>query len=133
MNFIGTELFQQIIDLLGFRHEIQTASITYSISGTEVGSYTGTFGDDFKVMSGETDVTANYTLTTKTPGTLIITKSEIAQYVTLTPVDVVKTYDGTTYTAGVATAVDANGKTVKVEYSVNGTDWTEDQIGRAHV
>lgn len=39
-------------------------------------------------------MTANYTLKTKTPGSLDITKSEIAQYVTLTPVDVVETYDG---------------------------------------
>ena len=114
--------------------EGQTASISYELKGTEVGPYTGTFGEDFKVVIddsgtlglGKTDVTANYKLTDKTPGTLTITKSEIAKYVTLTPEDVIKTYDGTTYTAGTAKAVDANGKEVKVEYSVNGTDWTED-------
>lgn len=77
-------------------------------------------------MAGADDVTANYTLKTKTPGSLDITKSEIAQYVTLTPVDVVETYDGAAHAAGVATAADANGKAVKVEYSVNGTDWTTD-------
>ena len=54
----------------------QTATITYSIKGTNAGSYTGTFGNDFKVMSGETDVTANYTLTDKTPGKLTITKAK---------------------------------------------------------
>ena len=55
----------------------QTATISYSISGTDVGTYTGKFGDDFKVMSGEDDVTANYELTTKTPGTLTITSKSI--------------------------------------------------------
>ena len=76
-------------------------------------------------MAGENDVTGNYTLTTKTPGTLNIVKSAIADYVTLTPADVEKTYDGTTYTAGTAVANDKNGKTVKIEYSVDGENWTE--------
>ena len=85
----------------------EEATITYEIAGTEVGSYTGTFGEDFKVKKEGllgADTTANYTLTTKTPGSLTITKSEIAKYVTPTPADVEKTYDGTTYTAGTATA-----------------------------
>lgn len=47
--------------------EGQTATITYNIAGTEVGSYTGEFRDDFQVKSGEVDVTANYELTAKTP------------------------------------------------------------------
>ena len=93
----------------------QTATISYSIEGTEIDSYTGEFGEDFKVMSGETDVTANYELTTKTPGTLNIVASPITGYVTLTTTDVVKTYDGTAYTAGTAGATDKNGKTVKIE------------------
>ena len=54
----------------------QTATITYSIKGKEIGPYTGVFGDDFKVMDGQNEVTANYTLTTKTPGTLNITAPE---------------------------------------------------------
>ena len=52
-------------------------------------------------------------------------KSEIAQYVTLTPTDVEKTYDGTTYTAGTARATDKNGKTVKIEYQKADGNWTE--------
>ena len=107
--------------------EGETATITYSIAGTEVGPYTGAFGDDFKVVKADgTDSTANYNLTEKTPGKLTIVKSDIAQYVTLTPTDVEKVYDGKTYAAGTARATDSNGKTVKIEYSVNGTDWTED-------
>ncbi len=52
-----------------------TATITYTAaSGTNVGSYTGSFGTNFQVMSGNTNVTANYDLGTKTPGTLTITR-----------------------------------------------------------
>ncbi|WP_243862474.1 InlB B-repeat-containing protein, partial [Dorea formicigenerans] len=61
----------------------ETATVSYEIAGTNVGTYTGTFGNDFKVMKGDVDVTANYN-PTKTPGTLAITKAEIAKYVTLT-------------------------------------------------
>ena len=103
----------------------ETATVSYEIAGTNVGSYTGTFGNDFQVMKGDVDVTANYN-PTKTPGTLAITKAEIAKYVTLTPADVTKVYDGNAYAAGTATAADRNGNNLKIEYSVNGTDWTED-------
>ena len=77
-------------------------------------------------MSGETDVTANYNLTTKTPGTLdIVAASDANNYVTLTTTDVVETYDGTTYTAGTASAEDkVNGKAVKVEYQKADGTWT---------
>ena len=51
---------------------------------------------------------------------------DIKDYVTLTPADAEKTYDGTALAAGIATATDKNGKTVKVEYSTDGTNWTED-------
>lgn len=51
---------------------------------------------------------------------------DIKDYVTLTPVNAKKTYDGTALAAGIAIAADKNGKTVKVEYSTDGTNWTED-------
>ena len=53
----------------------QTASITYTpAKGTTVGTYdNGSFGDDLQVMAGDKNVTANYTLTTKTAGKLTIT------------------------------------------------------------
>jgi hypothetical protein len=58
--------------------EGQTASITYTpAKGTLVGSYTGTFEDDFKVTDAEgNDVTKNYELTEKTAGKLNITDEE---------------------------------------------------------
>ena len=50
----------------------------------------------------------------------------IADYVTLTPTDAEKTYDGAALEAAKATATDKNGNTVKVEYSIDGNTWTED-------
>ena len=53
----------------------ETATVSYEITGTNVGTHTGTFAEDFgAVMKDGVDVTANYAVT-KTPGTLKITKS----------------------------------------------------------
>ena len=94
----------------------------------EVGEYTVTpTGENVTVYDEQGRVVdPRYYSISVNPGKLTITKSEIAKYVTLTPADVVKTYDGTAYTAGVATATDSNGKDVKVEYSVDGENWTTD-------
>ena len=53
------------------------ASITYApAKGTLAGTYTGSFGNDFTVSDGNgADVTSNYDLTEKTPGTLTILPS----------------------------------------------------------
>ena len=109
----------------------ETVNTSYEIKGTNVGSYTGTFGDNFEIKTaggvlgiGAKDVTANYTVT-KTPGTLTITKAEIAKYVTLTPADVTKVYDGNAYAAGTATAADTNGNDLKIEYQKADGTWTE--------
>ncbi|HHT24369.1 MAG TPA: hypothetical protein GXZ76_02465, partial [Clostridiaceae bacterium] len=52
----------------------QTATITYTpAKGTLPNTYTGSYGDDLKVMAGTVDVTANYNLTTQTAGKLTIT------------------------------------------------------------
>ena len=95
----------------------QTASITYRIAGTDVGSYTGKFSEgyaDFKVMSGETDVTANYTLKNATPGTLNIVK---ANTLTVSGTDYNGVYDGAAH-GDAATANVTAGTTVS--YSTNG-------------
>ena len=50
-----------------------TATITYTpAKGTTIGTYTGSYGDDFKVMAGDEDVTTNYELISKTAGSLKI-------------------------------------------------------------
>ena len=77
------------------------------------------------IKSGEKDVTANY-VPEYVAGSLKIVASEITKYVTLDTADVAKVYDGTKLTAGTATATDANGNAVKVEYSVDGKNWTTD-------
>ena len=82
----------------------QTASISYTpAKGTTAASYTGSFGDDFKVVdaAGE-DVTKNYSLTDKTPGSLTITdRSEEDKYqITVTAnSNTGNVYDGTEKTA----------------------------------
>ena len=57
-------------------------------------------------------------------------EQKIADFITLTPTDVIKPYDGKTYTAGTATV---SGKTaspnptdLKIEYSIDGKTWTTD-------
>ena len=63
-----------------------TATITYTPStGTLVGEYdNGSYGNDFKVVAGTTDVTNNYNLTTKTPGKLTITDENVDQKLVVT-------------------------------------------------
>ena len=109
----------------------QTVNTSYEIKGINVGNYTGAFGENFEIKTaggvlgiGAKDVTENYTVT-KTPGTLNITKAEIAQYVTLTPADVTKVYDGEAHAAGTATATDTNGNDLKIEYQKADGSWTE--------
>ena len=102
----------------------QTAEVAYELKGTNVGNYTGIF-ETAVIKNAEEDVTANYTVT-KTPGTLNIIKSAIENYINIYPVDVTEVYNGEAHAAGTATASDRNGNVLKIEYSVNGTDWTED-------
>ena len=52
------------------------ATITYTAAeGIQIGEYSGSYGDDFKVMDGDEDKTANYTLTDKKVGKLTITEA----------------------------------------------------------
>ena len=106
--------------------------VTYSDFATikEVGSKENTY--KYTANSG-TDL-SNYSIDQKC-GTLNVTTGDITKYVTVSGNDVTKEYDGNTYTASVATAVDANGNALKVEYSADGQNWTEDPstIGATNV
>ena len=79
----------------------ETATITYTpAKGTLVDTYTGTYGEDFKVEKGSTDVTKNYTLTTKTPGTLnIIDRTDKYQITVVANSSTGNVYDGTSKSA----------------------------------
>ncbi len=59
----------------------QTATIGYTpAKGTLVGTYTGSFGNDLKIVDAEgNDVTKNYKLKDKTPGKLTITSDNVIE------------------------------------------------------
>ena len=102
------------------------SGVSYEISGTEVGPYEGKFSGTpvVKAEGSDDDLAANYSFSYEV-GKLNIVESAIAQYVTLDPADVSEVYDGQAHAAGTAKATDKNGKTAKVEYSVDGEKWTE--------
>ena len=99
----------------------ETASFATTGSQTNVGSSKNTYSLTWDGTAKE----SNYTVS-ETVGTLTVTKGKISDYVTLKGNDQSKTYDGTALSAGAATATDKNGNDLKIEYSTDGTNWTED-------
>lgn len=94
----------------------------YKFTGWTVEGLDGTktinSGDTFTMPNGNVTLTANWQ------------EQKIADFITLTPTDVIKPYDGKTYTAGTATV---SGKTaspiptdLRIEYSIDGKRWTTD-------
>ena len=94
----------------------------YKFTGWTVEGLDGTTtinsGESFTMPNGNVTLTANWA------------EQKIADFITLTPTDVIKPYDGKTYTAGTATV---SGKTaspiptdLKIEYSIDGKTWTID-------
>ena len=77
--------------------ESHKASITYTPAyGTLPNTYEGSFGDDFKVLAGEEDLTANYELSTKTAGKLTIRDRTDPYEITVTAnSNTGNVYDGT--------------------------------------
>ena len=70
-------------------------------------------GARFRMPNNNVTITANWE------------EQKIEDFVELTPKDVEKVYDGEAHAAGVATATDKNGYQLKIEYSVDGENWTE--------
>ena len=95
----------------------------YDVTGTITN--VGKTGNKFTYTLNEGTKAKNYEITTE-EGTLEVTPGKIADYVTLTPKDTKKVYDGTPLAAGEATAEDKNGGELKIEYSTDGENWTED-------
>ena len=94
-----------------------TGSITM-VGEPVTNAITYTPSDSFKAT--------NYNVV-KEEGTLKITPAGISQNeVNWTKNDVVKTYDGQTYSAGAATATDKFGNALTVEYSTDGKNWVSD-------
>ena len=109
--------------------EGQTFELAYSAKGTLPNAdpgYPGSFEGEARILAADgADATANYSVE-YAPGALRITTADIAGNVTITPADVVETYDGTAHVAGTATATDANGNDVLVEYQAADGTWTAD-------
>lgn len=60
-------------------------------------------------------------------GSLSVSTGEISKYVTLKTTDVEETYNGENHVAGEATATDANGNNLVIEYQKADGDWTTDR------
>ena len=94
----------------------------YKFTGWTVEGLDGTTtinsGESFKMPNRNVTLTANWQ------------EQKIADYITLTPTDVEKTYDGNTYTAGIATVSSKTTSRIptdlKIEYSLDGKTWTTD-------
>ena len=107
----------------------QTFELAYSAKGTLPNTdpgYPGSFAGEATILAADgSDATANYAVE-YAPGTLYITAADIAGNVTIEPADVVETYDGEAHAAGTASAADANGNDVVVEYQAADGTWTAD-------
>ncbi len=94
----------------------------YKFTGWTVEGLNGTTtinsGESFTMLNGNVTLTANWQ------------EQKIADYITLTPTNVTKTYDGNTYTAGIATVSSKTTSPIptdlKIEYSLDGKTWTKD-------
>ena len=89
----------------------------WTVEGLE-GTTTINSGESFTMPNGNVTLTANWQ------------EQKIADYIILTPTNVTKTYDGNTYTAGIATVSSKTTSPIptdlKIEYSVDGKTWTTD-------
>ncbi len=98
----------------------------FKATGTVTTVAEGEVANTIAYTPGELFKETNYNVT-KSEGALRITPGNIDEsQVVWTKSDVVKTYDGQTYTAGVATAKDAYGNELTVEYSIDGKTWVSD-------
>ena len=92
----------------------------YKFTGWTVEGLNGTTtinsGESFTMPNGNVTLTANWQ------------EQKIADYIMLTPTDVIKPYDGKTYSTGTATVSSKTTSPIpidlKIEYSVDGKTWT---------
>ena len=128
LPYTGSEQELTGVEAVGLA-EGQTFELAYSAKGTLPNAdpgYPGSFAGQARILAADgTDATANYAVE-YAPGTLFITAAGIAGNVTITPADVVETYDGEAHAAGTASASDANGNDVLVEYQRADGTWTAD-------
>ena len=91
--------------------------IGWTVEGLD-GTTTINSGESFTMPNGNVTLTANWA------------EQKIADYITLTPTDVTKPYDGNSYAAGTATVEGKKENSVltglTIEYSLDGNTWTTD-------
>ena len=121
-EYDGTPLTKKDVAVSGDGF-VKGEGATYDVTGTITN--VGKVDNKFTYTLNEGTKAKNYEITTE-EGTLEVTPGKIADYVTLTPKDTEKVYDGTPLAAGEATAEDKNGGELKIEYSTDGENWTED-------
>ncbi|MCI5448823.1 MAG: hypothetical protein MR433_04185, partial [Coriobacteriaceae bacterium] len=128
LPYTGSEQELTGVEALGLA-DGQTFELAYSAKGTLPNTdpgYPGSFAGEATILAADgSDATANYAVE-YAPGTLYITTADIAGNVTIKPADVVETYDGEAHAAGTASAADANGNDVLVEYQAADGTWTAD-------
>ncbi len=102
-------------------------AITFDGEKAEIGDYPGLLtAKDVKIKDNDgNDTTNNYNVNC-IPGCLSIYWGGAQDYITITPSNVTAQYDGNAHAAGKATAVDKWGNDVKIEYSVDNMNWTDD-------
>ena len=128
VEYTGSEQEISGVEAVGLA-DGQTFELGYSAKGTLPNAdpgYPGSFEGEARILAADgADATANYSVK-YAPGTLFITTAGIAGNVTITPADVVETYDGEAHAAGTASAADANGNDALVEYQAADGTWTAD-------
>ena len=98
-------------------------SVTYKdfASIKDVGTKDNSFDYDWSNAKEQ-----NYNIT-KRYGSLAVSTGDISKYVTLKTTDVEETYNGGNHVAGEATATDANGNNLVIEYQKADGNWTTDR------
>ncbi len=98
-------------------------SVTYKdfASIKDVGTKDNSFDYDWSNAKEQ-----NYNIA-KRYGSLAVSAGDINTYVTLNTTDVEETYNGEHHIAGEATAIDANGNNLVIEYQKSDGNWTTDR------
>ena len=102
---------------------VNNETATFATTGAQTNA--GESKNSYTIDWNGTAKQSNYTVS-ETIGTLKVTKASLDKSLTLTPVSAEKVYDGIALTASSATASGLpGGNTVKIQYSIDGTNWTE--------
>ena len=103
---------------------VGSEEVSFSTTGSQTNA--GSSQNGYSLKFDKSAKEGNYTHGTDQIGILKVNKAKAEGNITLSGTDAEKTYDGAALTANKATASDAHGNAMKVEYSLDGANWTED-------